>query len=90
MDSFLVVDRKESALQESGDILIPIKEGKITAEHIQAELGHLLTNPEILSKRKEGQIAVFKSLGLAIEDVACAEFLFKKAQEKNVSSWIKF
>ena len=72
--SLLIVDQRESVLAEAGDIVIPISEGVITAEHIHAELG------EIIFGKKKGrsslqQITVFKSVGNAIQDLAIANFL---------------
>jgi ornithine cyclodeaminase len=74
------VDRKESTLNESGDYLIPLKEGAINAEHIQAELGDLLLERAI-GRRNRNEITIFKSMGLAIEDLTCADFLYKRARE---------
>jgi threonine dehydratase len=69
-DSTVIVDKLDAALKEAGDILIPISEKLITESHIYSELG------DIVSKKKqvpESGIIVFKSLGLAIEDlVTCA------------------
>ncbi len=81
----LVVDRRESALHEAGDVLIPIQEGAFGPEHIYAELG------EVLLGTKEGrvtsaEITLFKSLGLPIEDLAAAEYLYRKAQEQSVGT----
>ena len=72
--SLLIVDQRESVLAEAGDIVIPISEGVITAEHIHAELGEF-----IIGKRKgrtaPQQITVFKSVGNAIQDLAIANYL---------------
>ena len=76
----LFVDRRESALNEAGDLLIPIREGAISADHIQAELG------EVIIGRHPGRTSVddltlFKSLGLAVEDVAAAAFVLQHARK---------
>ena len=83
------VDRRESAFREAGDYLLAVKEGLIGPDSITAEIG------EILIGAREGrsfpdQITLFKSLGLAIEDLACAERLFRKAQEKSAGTWVEF
>lgn len=72
--SILIVDHRESALSEAGDIIIPLQEGIINAQHIQAELG------EILDGTKKGrtnatEITVFKSVGNAVQDLAIAAYL---------------
>lgn len=79
------VDRRESALAESGDLLTPMRAGVITADHIVAELGELLTGAA--GRRSPDEITVFKSLGLAIEDLACARFLDQRARERNTGTW---
>ncbi len=68
----LIVDSRTAALKESGDIVMGIDEGRFTADHIRAELGEVVLNS---SNRREAktEITVFKSLGLACEDVAAAE-----------------
>ncbi len=85
----IFTDRRESALNEAGDYLLAAKEGAVSPESIVAEIG------ELLIKAKEGrsspaEITLFKSLGLAIEDVVCAEYLFRKAQAENAGSWVDF
>lgn len=74
----VVVDLKKAALEEAGDIIIPIKEGAITEDHIYAELG------EIIAYKKAGrvndrEITVFKTVGLAIQDAAVTKLLIDKA-----------
>jgi ornithine cyclodeaminase/alanine dehydrogenase-like protein (mu-crystallin family) len=72
------VDSRAAALQESGDILMGIAEGRFTAAHIQAELGEVAANPA-LGRRDESEITLFKSLGLAVEDVAAAHLAYTRA-----------
>lgn len=73
------VDRRESTVNESGDYLFALREGAIGGpEHIRAELGELLTG-RAEGRRSEDEITLFKSLGLAIEDLASASFLYDKA-----------
>ncbi|MCL1873538.1 MAG: ornithine cyclodeaminase family protein [Clostridiales bacterium] len=83
LDSELVLisrffgDRLESVIQEAGDFLIPLSEGVITREHFLGELGQLLC------AKKQGRISssditVFESLGLAVEDLAAAYFVYSQ------------
>src|SRR2546428_10112485 len=60
----IFVDRRESALNEAGDLLIPIREGAVKADHIQAELGQVIIG-EDPGRRSAGELTLFKSLGLA-------------------------
>ncbi|CAF0849508.1 unnamed protein product [Didymodactylos carnosus] len=77
-DSILIVDHKESALKEAGDILIPISEGIITETHIFCELGDIITKKKILPKTNSN-IILFKSLGLAIEDLMTCVQIYSDA-----------
>lgn len=85
----LYVDRRESALAEPGDILFPIKEGAIGADHIVAEVGELLLpGGDRLGRRGEDEITIFKSLGLAVEDLAAAHHVYRKASASGSGTWI--
>jgi ornithine cyclodeaminase/alanine dehydrogenase-like protein (mu-crystallin family) len=73
----LFVDSRAAALKESGDVVMGIAEGLFTAAHIVAELG------EAGAKRSESQeITIFKSLGLAVEDVAAAHLAVRRARAR--------
>ena len=76
--SRLFVDRRESVLNEAGDFLIPKKEGAFGDEHIVAEIGDVFTGAAA-GRRSPDEITLFKSLGLAVEDVASAEHIAAKA-----------
>ncbi len=84
----LFVDRRESAVNEAGDILIPMREGAFTADHIQAELGDVIIGKDP-GRRSAAELTLFKSLGLAVEDVASAAFILKRAQETGVGQTVK-
>jgi ornithine cyclodeaminase len=85
----LFVDRRESALNEAGDYLMAAKEGAIGPEHVRAELGEVLTSAHSGRTSRE-EITLFKSLGLAIEDLAAAAHAYRKAQKQNSGSWVEF
>lgn len=85
----LFVDRRESAINEAGDFVLAQKEGLIDADSIVAELGELVIG-EKRGRETQDEITLFKSLGLAVEDLACAEYLFRKAQETGSGTWVTF
>lgn len=87
--SSLFVDRVESAMNEAGDYLRAIQDGAIGPEHLRAELGEVLrgTRP---GRTSADEITLFKSLGLGIEDLAVAEYLYRKAQETGAGTWVRF
>jgi ornithine cyclodeaminase len=76
----LYVDRRESTVNEAGDYLFPLQEGAIGPEHIKAELGELLTG-EADGRSSDDEITVFKSLGLAVEDLAAVSYVLRRARE---------
>ncbi|HEV3095978.1 MAG TPA: ornithine cyclodeaminase family protein [Candidatus Dormibacteraeota bacterium] len=84
----LFVDRRESALNEAGDLLMPMREGAFAADHIQAELGEVIIGSDP-GRRSEVELTVFKSLGLAVEDVAAAAFILKRAQETGIGQTVR-
>jgi ornithine cyclodeaminase len=85
----LFVDRRESALNEAGDYLIAAREGAIGPEHIRAEIGEVLIGSSS-GRETEEEITIFKSLGLAIEDLATAQYLYDKAQKAQAGTWVEF
>jgi ornithine cyclodeaminase len=81
----LYVDRRESALNEAGDFLVPRAEGAITDAHIRGEIGELL-NGSAEGRGSDQEITLFKSLGLAVEDIACAAYLYKRALSEGAGT----
>jgi ornithine cyclodeaminase len=81
-DAALFVDRRESTLNESGDFLVPQREGLIGEDHIRAELGELLVGTAD-GRRSDDEITVFKSLGIGVEDLAAAELVLRRAEEQD-------
>lgn len=84
----LFVDRRESALSEAGDFLIPVSEGVIDERHIAGELGELFLG-RIPGRESGEQITLFKSLGLAVEDVASAHYIYHQALEQGIGTWVE-
>lgn len=85
----LFVDRRESTLNESGDYLFPMREGLIGPDHIRAEIGEVLIGTKSGRSSIE-EITLFKSLGIAIEDLAAAEYTYRQAQASNSGTWVEF
>ena len=82
-DAALFVDRRESTVNEAGDFLFPQREGAIGPDHIRAEIGELLIGAGE-GRRSADELTVFKSLGLAVEDLAAAEHVLRRAEAENV------
>lgn len=86
--SRLFVDRRESTINEAGDFLFPQREGAIDASHIVAEIGEILVQTHRGREMPE-EITLFKSLGLAVEDVASAHFIYQQAIEKGMGTRVE-
>jgi len=86
--SRLFVDRRESAFSEAGDLLIPIREGAVAHSHVLAELGEVLIGRH--PGRSSGEeVTLFKSLGLAVEDVASAQVVYRNAEGSGGGTWVE-
>jgi ornithine cyclodeaminase len=83
--SRLYVDLRESALHEAGDFLIPKSEGAIREDHIVGELGEALLG-RVPGRRSPEEITLFKSLGIAVEDVAAAHVIYRTALERGAGT----
>jgi ornithine cyclodeaminase len=85
----LFVDRRESCENEAGDYLLAVGEGAIEGGHITAELGEVLAGDRP-GRTSEDEITVFESLGLAVEDLAAAEYIERRARENGVGTTVEF
>jgi ornithine cyclodeaminase len=85
----LFVDRRESTLNEAGDYLFAAQENAIGPDHIRAEIGEVLIGAKP-GRMAPDEITLFKSLGLAVEDLAAANHVFLKAQKIGVGTWAEF
>ncbi len=86
--SRLYVDRRESALHEAGDFLIPKGEGAIGEDHIVGEVGEVLLG-RVPGRRSPEEITLFKSLGIAVEDLAAAHHIYRSALERGMGTAIE-
>jgi ornithine cyclodeaminase/alanine dehydrogenase len=87
--SRIVADSREAVFAEAGDVLIPIEEGRIRRHHVIAELGAVLngTKPGRLS---DEDITLFKSNGIAFQDVVTADIAYRRARENGFGQEFDF
>lgn len=83
----LFVDRRESTVNESGDYLMALHEGAIREGHIRAEIGEILLG-NAKGRTSDDEITLFKSLGIAVEDLASVAFLADKARRLKRGTWV--
>lgn len=76
------VDDLEAAFRESGDLIIPVRKGILRKSQVKGSLFELC-RIEKLGRATSKEITVFKSVGLALEDLAAASLLYQKMQEQG-------
>jgi ornithine cyclodeaminase/alanine dehydrogenase-like protein (mu-crystallin family) len=85
----LFVDRRESTLNESGDYLLAVEEQGIGSDHIVAELGEVFAGIHP-GRRTDDELTLFKSLGIAVEDLAAAELCVTRARQRGIGTEVAF
>ncbi len=81
--SKIYFDSQEAVLSEAGDILIPLEEGIITKEDFTGDLGNVLKG-EVTGRTKEDEIIVFKSVGVAAQDLVAAREIYERAVKAGI------
>jgi len=87
--SSFFTDRRESCLNEAGDYILAAAEGAVGPDHIKAELGEVLAGMHP-GREHEDEVTVFESLGIAVEDLASAELVVRRARERGVGVEVDF
>jgi len=77
------VDSRAAALVESGDLVMGIQEGRFGPDHVAGELGQLVAGT-VEGRTSDTEITIFKSLGMAVEDVTAAALAYRRAVEKGL------
>jgi ornithine cyclodeaminase/alanine dehydrogenase-like protein (mu-crystallin family) len=81
----LYVDSREGALAEAGDVVLAIRDKAIDPSHIAAELGEVVANKDG-RRRNRQEVTIFKSLGMAVEDVAAAHLAVQEARMRGLGA----
>jgi len=85
-DCALFCDSRESLRNEAGEYLLAVKEGAISGEdHVRGELGEVLAGTAA-GRRSNDELTVFRSLGLAVEDLAAAEYAVAAARRMGIGT----
>lgn len=83
----VIVDHRESALAEGGDLIIPLKAGMFGEDHIVAELGELAAG-DVVGRISEDDLTFFKSVGNAVQDMAVAKRAIDRAVTEGIGQEI--
>jgi len=89
MKARIIADQKSACLAEAGDFIIPIKEGKISEDNIIGDLGGVVSG-KIAARTSPEEITLFKSVGLAIQDISTAFAVYQLAKEKGIGKEFNF
>lgn len=81
--ALVIVDQFEAALEEAGDLIVPLRDGDVTRAHIRRELGQLVAG-DIEGRSSPEQITVFKSVGNAVQDMAVGRYAYEEALRLGV------
>ena len=85
--SLVIVDSRSAALEEAGDLIIPLQNGDITLKHIAAELGEVVSGIHP-GRTSPLQITFFKSVGVAVQDAAAASIAISNALSNGLGATI--
>ncbi|MDP6821714.1 MAG: ornithine cyclodeaminase family protein [Dehalococcoidia bacterium] len=85
----VITDQTQACLLEAGDIMIPIQEGAYSADKIHGELGAVI-NGTTSGRENDDEVTLFKSVGLAIQDLSCARLVYDLAVENGVGTEFDF
>ncbi len=85
--AIVVVDQIASALEEAGDLIVPLNEGIIGKAHVSRELGHLASG-RVTGRMSDHDITFFKSVGNAVQDMAVGRFAFDEAVRQGIGQTV--
>ena len=84
----LVVDSQAAALVESGDVVLGIRDGLFTDAHVAGELGAVAAG-RLPGRTSDTEVTIFKSLGMAVEDVVAADLVYRRAVETGAGTTLE-
>ncbi|MFQ5496136.1 MAG: ornithine cyclodeaminase, partial [Phycisphaerae bacterium] len=78
-------DRREAAINEAGDFLLAKQEGAVGNDHIVGEIGQVVAG-DMQGRTSDREVTMFKSVGLAVEDLAAAALVYEKARASDAAA----
>ncbi len=85
----VVCDQRAACLAEAGDLQIPIEEKAWSPDKIRADLGDVILG-KVKGRQSEDELTLFKSVGLAIQDISCAALVYEQAKAQGVGQQFAF
>ena len=87
--ALVVVDEREAALSEAGDLIRPLEEGLIHRDHVHADLGEVVLG-KAAGRSSEEQLTLFKSVGLAVQDAVAARAVLEEAGKAGLGERVRW
>jgi len=84
----VVIDSRQASLAEAGDLIIPLQQGVINEKHIHAEIGEIVAGLRP-GRESMDEITYFKTVGVAVQDVAAARRVLDKATELGLGAEVE-
>ena len=81
--SRVICDQKDACIAEAGDLQIPVENGEYSWDDVAGDLGDVV-NGKIKGRTSNDEITLFKSVGLAVQDISCAALVYREALEKSI------
>jgi ornithine cyclodeaminase len=84
----IVVDAVSAALEEAGDLIIPLTAGQIARSDIYGEIGEVAAGL-MPGRESDSEITIFKTVGHAVQDLAVARLIYERASRDNLGTIIE-
>lgn len=84
----VVVDSRSACLAEAGDLIIPLRQGLLTEAGIHGEIGEVAAG-KIAGRLSSSELTLFKSVGIAVQDVAVAALILRRAEEMGLGTQVE-
>jgi ornithine cyclodeaminase len=83
----ILVDSRSASLAEAGDLIVPLRSGIISEDSIHGEIGEVASG-QIHGRLTDDEVTFFKSVGVAVQDVAVADLALRRAQSLDLGTEI--
>ena len=87
--SLVYVDSLSHALLQADDLRLPLEAGVVGERHVRGEIG-AVADGRLEGRRGQDDVTLFKSVGLAVEDLAAAQYCIARARAQGAGTWVKF
>ena len=83
--SRVYMDQREAVFRDAGDLLIPLSGGEVSEAVVAGEVGQVLLG-QVPGRQSPGEITIFESVGISVEDLSAALLIYRKALEQGMGT----